>query len=106
MSGLCWRFFFFFHPLCFLSYERTNEMLIFLPFFAAGPVEQKVIPASVVKPKYQRPGDGRFIDHYMCHMGVGGFHRCAKVPDFFLVLVLVEKCRLVEWCSGGNTVSK
>ncbi|CAM9946560.1 unnamed protein product [Ectocarpus sp. 12 AP-2014] len=36
---------------------------------------EKVIPASVVKPKYQRPGDGRFIDHYMCHMGVGGFHR-------------------------------
>lgn len=36
-----------------------------------------MIPASVVKPKYQRPGDGRFIDAYMCHMGVGGFHRWA-----------------------------
>lgn len=37
-----------------------------------------MIPASVVKPKYRRPGDGRFIDHYMCHMGVGGFHRCSS----------------------------
>ncbi|CAM9230963.1 unnamed protein product, partial [Laminaria digitata] len=36
---------------------------------------EKVIPATVVKPHYARPGDGRFIDHYMCHMGVGGFHR-------------------------------
>nr|AGN55416.1 mannitol dehydrogenase [Saccharina japonica] len=36
---------------------------------------EKVIPATVVKPQYARPGDGRFIDHYMCHMGVGGFHR-------------------------------
>lgn len=36
---------------------------------------EKVIPHDVVKPHYQRPGDGRFIDYYMCHMGVGGFHR-------------------------------
>lgn len=35
----------------------------------------KVIPSNVVKPLYQRPGDGRFLDYYMCHMGVGGFHR-------------------------------
>lgn len=50
--------------------------------------EQKVIPASVVKPKYQRPGDGRFIDHYMCHMGVGGFHR----------FVWIFAQDLLAWC--------
>lgn len=43
-------------------------------FFLLEP-KQKVIPVTVTKPHYARPGDGRFIDHYMCHMGVGGFHR-------------------------------
>lgn len=36
---------------------------------------QEVIPSNVVKPHYKRPGDGRFMDYYICHMGVGGFHR-------------------------------
>lgn len=55
--------------------EHFVLLLLLLSCLSCGLVEQKVIPASVVKPKYRRPGDGRFIDHYMCHMGVGGFHR-------------------------------
>ncbi|CAM9594435.1 unnamed protein product [Ectocarpus fasciculatus] len=61
---------------------------------------EKVIPASVVKPKYQRPGDGRFIDHYMCHMGVGGFHRSHQAVYTDDLLNLAAS---LEAESGGPT---
>ncbi|CAM9340214.1 unnamed protein product, partial [Discosporangium mesarthrocarpum] len=33
------------------------------------------IPRNVRKPMYKRPKDQHFTDYYMCHLGVGGFHR-------------------------------
>ncbi|CAM9266229.1 unnamed protein product, partial [Choristocarpus tenellus] len=35
----------------------------------------KVIPNVVCRPMYARPKDMHFTDYFMCHLGVGGFHR-------------------------------
>lgn len=44
----------------------------------------KVIPNSVLKPKYARPLQQPYVDHFICHLGVGGFHRshqCVYTDD-------------------------
>ncbi|CAM9198775.1 unnamed protein product [Phaeothamnion confervicola] len=36
----------------------------------------KKLPANIVKPMYERPlGDPAFVENFICHLGVGGFHR-------------------------------
>ncbi|KAG5191058.1 mannitol dehydrogenase rossman domain family [Tribonema minus] len=76
--------------------ERENWLKFYVNPFAGmaeasatEPVELtqaalKVLPPSVLKPAYARPVAKAYVDKYICHMGVGGFHRshqCVYTDD-------------------------
>mmetsp|Transcript_7696 Transcript_7696/g.11583 ORF Transcript_7696/g.11583 Transcript_7696/m.11583 type:complete len:659 (+) Transcript_7696:58-2034(+) len=59
----------------------------------------KIIPNNVVKPKYLRHMDKEYVDRYICHIGVGGFHRshqCVYTDDL-LNLQTISNSKSPKW---------
>eukprot|EP00611_Tribonema_gayanum_P024727 TRINITY_DN550_c0_g3_i4.p1 TRINITY_DN550_c0_g3~~TRINITY_DN550_c0_g3_i4.p1 ORF type:complete len:328 (-),score=124.71 TRINITY_DN550_c0_g3_i4:109-1092(-) len=76
--------------------ERENWLKFYVNPFAGmaeasatEPVELtqaalKILPSSVLKPRFERTAHKPYVDKYICHLGVGGFHRshqCVYTDD-------------------------